>query len=107
MLFQPLTKDEVRLIAIQQIAKIETSLARSQRTLRVTPEALEQLVHDGYSMCYGARFLKRTIEDRIKLPISQRWTEGNAFTVDSVNAALVVEVSHSPGGAYSELAATA
>ena len=37
---------------------------------------------DGYSLAYGARFLKRVIETRIKLPISQRWTEGDEYTAD-------------------------
>ncbi len=107
VLFQPLLKDEVRQITLQQLAKIEASLAKSHRTLTLTPEALEVLVSDGYSMCYGARFLKRTIEDRIKLPISQQWTEGEAFTADVVNGKIVVTVSSEAGGAYSELAATA
>ena len=29
----------------------------------------------GYSLAYGARFLKRVIDDRVKLPISARWRE--------------------------------
>ena len=107
VLFQPLSKDEVREIAIQQIHKIETALARSKRTLQVTPEALEQLVQDGYSLCYGARFLKRTIEDRLKLPISQHWTEGDVFTATVVDGHIQVDVTSSAGGAYSGLAATA
>ena len=107
VLFQPLLKDEVRQIAVQQLAKIEASLAKSHRTLTVTPAALELLVSDGYSLCYGARFLKRTIEDRIKLPISQQWTQGEAFTADVVNGQIAVSVSSGAGGAYSELAATA
>ncbi|HVH57647.1 MAG TPA: ATP-dependent Clp protease ATP-binding subunit, partial [Vicinamibacterales bacterium] len=49
VLFQPLLKDEVRQIAVQQLAKIEASLAKSHRTLTVTPAALELLVSDGYS----------------------------------------------------------
>ena len=28
-------------------------------------------------MAFGARFLKRIIDDRIKLPLSQRWKEAN------------------------------
>ena len=107
VLFQPLSKDEVRQIAVQQIHKIETALARSKRTLQVTPEALEQLVQDGYSLCYGARFLKRTIEDRLKLPISQHWLEGDVFTATVVDGHIQVEVTSSTGGAYSGLAATA
>jgi ATP-dependent Clp protease ATP-binding subunit ClpA len=106
VVFRPLTKDEVRQIAIQQIAKIEHSLERSGRKLQVAPEALEQLVHDGYSLAYGARFLKRTIEDRIKLPISQRWTEGEEFTADVREGRVEIEVTRL-AGSYAALAATA
>jgi ATP-dependent Clp protease ATP-binding subunit ClpA len=103
VLFQPLATDEVRQIAVQQLARIARALAGSGRTLRTTPETLERLVQDGYSMAYGARFLKRTIEDRIKLPISQRWTEGQVFSVDVKDGAIEVEVSRG----YEQLAATA
>ena len=64
-------------------------------------------MQDGYSLAYGARFLKRAIEDRIKLPISQHWTEGDVFTADVVDGRITIEVAASAGGAYSELAATA
>ena len=105
VVFRPLSKDEVRLIALQQITKIERSLARSKRALTVTAAALEQLVTEGYSLAYGARFLKRIIENRIKLPISQRWNEGQAFTADMRDGRLEIEVTRA-GGPY-ELAATA
>jgi ATP-dependent Clp protease ATP-binding subunit ClpA len=107
ILFQPLTREEVRDITIQQVHRIEAALARSHKTLKVSPEALERLVHDGYSLSYGARFLKRTIEDRLKLPISQHWTEGDVFTADLHDGAIQVGVSRREGGAYSGLAAIA
>jgi ATP-dependent Clp protease ATP-binding subunit ClpA len=94
VIFRPLSNDEVRQIALLQIAKIEASLAKSARSLTITPAALEQLVADGYSLAYGARFLKRVIESRIKLPISQRWTEGDAFTLDVRDGQLLVEVTN-------------
>ena len=72
VMFSPLTKDEVRQITLMQIDMIEQTLSRSGRSLSVSPEALEQLVTDGYSLAYGARFLKRVIETKVKLPISQR-----------------------------------
>jgi ATP-dependent Clp protease ATP-binding subunit ClpC len=106
IIFSPLTRDEVRQIALQQIAKIETTLAKSGRTLHVTPEALEQLVQEGYSLAYGARFLKRVIETKIKLPISQRWAEGQAFVADLKEGAVEIEVVAAAGG-YPALAATA
>jgi len=92
VIFRPLTHDEVRQIALQQIAKIERSLERSGRTLTVTPEALERLVADGYSLAYGARFLKRVIETAIKLPISQRWAEGGDFRAEVCDGRVEIDV---------------
>jgi ATP-dependent Clp protease ATP-binding subunit ClpA len=106
VLFRPLSKDEVREISGQQIAKIQRVLARSNRSLTVTPAAVEQIVQDGYSLAYGARFLKRAIEDRIKLPISQRWTDGSSFVADVRDGRVEIEVSDG-ASRFSGLAATA
>src|SRR3954447_11156822 len=106
IIFSPLTKDEVRQITLQQIDKIEQTLNRSGRTLSVTPDALEHLVTDGYSLAYGARFLKRVIESKIKLPISQRWTEGKSFIADVNEGQVEIQVSDAAGH-YPALAATA
>jgi ATP-dependent Clp protease ATP-binding subunit ClpA len=92
VIFQPLSKEEVREIALQQLDKLTTSLARSRRTLDITPAALDHLVHTGYSLAYGARFLKRVIDTAIKLPISQRWTEGTAFTATVNEGQIAIEV---------------
>src|SRR5262249_24356171 len=59
-----------------------------------------------YSLAYGARFLKRVIESKIKLPISQRWTEGTGFVADAIDGRIEISVVSVEGG-YSELAATA
>jgi ATP-dependent Clp protease ATP-binding subunit ClpA len=81
VLFQPLTHDEVRQIALKYIDQVATTLKRWNKSVTVEPDALEKLVTDGYSLGYGARFLKRVIDDRIKLPLSQRWKEANSFRV--------------------------
>jgi len=106
VMFTPLAKDEVRRITQQQVERIQAALARSGRTLVVSPEAVEQLVSDGYSLAYGARFLKRVIENKIKMPISQRWAEGQAFVADVRDGHVEVEVVEARGG-YPALAATA
>jgi ATP-dependent Clp protease ATP-binding subunit ClpA len=106
VIFSPLTRDEVREIALQQIEKIEQTLSRSGRSLSVTPAALEQIVAEGYSLAYGARFLKRVLESRVKLPISQRWTEGTRFVADVVDGRLDIQVSDA-AGQFPALAATA
>ena len=81
------------------------TLARTGRTLTVSPQAVEQLVTDGYSLAYGARFLKRVIESKIKLPISQRWTEGDEFTADVRDGRVEIDVTRT--AARYALAATA
>ncbi len=106
VIFRPLAKDEVRQISEQQIVKIQGSLAKSGRSLKVTPEALEQLVADGYSLAYGARFLKRVIETRIKLPISQRWAEGEEYTAEVREGRIEIDVTRATGS-LSGLAAIA
>ena len=55
------------------------------------PGALEKLVEEGHSLAYGARFLKRVIDDKIKLPISQQWKNGRDFIVRVKDDAVVVE----------------
>jgi ATP-dependent Clp protease ATP-binding subunit ClpA len=91
VLFQPLTKEEVRAIALKYIGEVEATLQRWNKTLTVEPEALEKLVQEGYSLAYGARFLKRVIDDKVKLPVSQRWKEVNQFRVSVREDQLVVD----------------
>ncbi len=91
VLFNPLTHDEVREIARHYLAQVTVTLARAGKTLEITEDALEQLVKDGYSLAYGARFLKRVLDERIKLPISTRWKDGSHFDVSLRDGVIVVE----------------
>src|SRR5689334_7216771 len=49
VLFQPLTHDEVRDIAIKYIDKVTATLKRWGKTVTIEPAALEKLVTEGYS----------------------------------------------------------
>jgi ATP-dependent Clp protease ATP-binding subunit ClpA len=91
MLFSPLSQDEVRQIAAHYLTRLRATLARSGKTLHITDEALERVVVQGYSQAFGARFLKRVIDERIKLPISERWKESARFEVVVRDGAVVVE----------------
>jgi ATP-dependent Clp protease ATP-binding subunit ClpA len=91
VLFQPLTKDEVRDIATKYIEQVTATLKRWNKTVAIEPAALEKLVSDGYSMAYGARFLKRVIDDKIKLPLSQQWKEANNFRATVKDDQVVIE----------------
>ena len=66
---------------------------RAGKRITVSDAALEQLVTSGYSLAYGARFLKRVIDEQIKLPISERWKEASNFDVVVRDGRLVVEAA--------------
>jgi ATP-dependent Clp protease ATP-binding subunit ClpA len=91
VIFSPLAHNEVRHIARHYVGELEKTLKRWDRVLTVTPEAEELLVQQGYSLAFGARFLKRVIDDTIKLPISQRWREGREFHVLARDGQIIVE----------------
>ncbi len=91
VLFTPLTRDEVRQIAEQHLGRIAETLRERHKTMTVDPEALEALVEEGHSLAYGARFLKRVIEERIKMPMSRRWNEGGHFHFKAEDGHVVLE----------------
>jgi ATP-dependent Clp protease ATP-binding subunit ClpC len=91
VLFAPLARDEVRIIAKQHLAKLEEAMHARRKTLTIDDDALEALVDEGHSLAYGARFLKRLIDERIKLPISERWSEGGHFHFSTRDGQVTLE----------------
>jgi ATP-dependent Clp protease ATP-binding subunit ClpA len=92
VLFSPLSRDEVREIAVRYIGKLTHTLERAGKRLRIQPDAIELIADSGYSLAYGARFLKRVIDEQIKLPISNAWRESDAFSVVAREGRVVVEM---------------
>ncbi|MCS6816288.1 MAG: ATP-dependent Clp protease ATP-binding subunit [Blastocatellia bacterium] len=82
IVFSPLTREEVREIARLYLEKTRAQMAKYNKSLTVTEAALDRLVEMGYSLQFGARFLKRTIDEHVKLPITQMWKEADHFLVD-------------------------
>jgi ATP-dependent Clp protease ATP-binding subunit ClpA len=96
VVFSPLAHDEVRQIARHYIAGVEATLRERRRTIAVDADAFEALVQEGHSLAYGARFLKRLIDEKVKLPISERWMEGTHFNVRLVDGDIRVESAPGP-----------
>jgi ATP-dependent Clp protease ATP-binding subunit ClpC len=90
--FSPLTPDEARMIAAQYLSTVSATVAKAGKTIEVDDDALDAIVTQGHSPTYGARFLKRVIDERIKLPISTHWRETSHFHVRADGGEVVVDV---------------
>jgi len=91
VVFDPLTQEQVRAITEKYLDEVAGTLRRADKCLVVEPAVVDALVTEGFSMANGARFLKRVIDDRIKLPLSQKWKEASSFRARVVDGAIVVE----------------
>ena len=91
VIFSPLTRDDVRRIAAGYLASIEATLTAAGKRLQVDDEALELIVDEGYSLAYGARFLKRVVDEQIKVPVSRHWRHASTFRVRVRGRCLIVD----------------
>ena len=57
----------------------------------VAAAALDVIVTRGASLEFGARYLKRVIDQTISLPISSRWQSGSYFSVRADGNDIVIE----------------
>jgi len=105
VLFTPLTHDQVREIAKKYLDQVKDTLARSGKTIQITAEAMELVVTKGYNLAFGARFLKRYIDEEIKMPISERWNDGMHFEVRESGGEITVDPA--PAGMQTAAAAMA
>ncbi len=77
VMFQPLSKREIRDIVKMQIRNLNGLLEQQNIRVEFTKYALEQLVELGYEPMYGARPLKRVIQKKILNELSKFILEGN------------------------------
>jgi ATP-dependent Clp protease ATP-binding subunit ClpA len=61
--------------------------------MEIDYEVLTTIVTEGHSPAFGARFLKRVIDERIKMPISLRWRDGSHFHVRLEGSDVVIEAT--------------
>jgi ATP-dependent Clp protease ATP-binding subunit ClpA len=93
VVFSPLTQDEVKQIAELYLGIIKRQMKRQGKDLELSESAVVYLVEKGFSPAYGARFLKRTIDEIVKLPMTTRWKEAESFVVDYEDGELKISAS--------------
>jgi ATP-dependent Clp protease ATP-binding subunit ClpA len=91
VVFSPLTMDEVRQIARLYLEKVRRQMERQGKAVEITDAAINKLTEDGFNTAYGARFLKRHIDEKVKLPITAMWKLSARFSVDVEEGEVVVK----------------
>jgi ATP-dependent Clp protease ATP-binding subunit ClpA len=96
VVFSPLAMDEVRQIAKLYLTSLRKQMERKGKTVDVTEAAIDLLTLKGFSQAYGARFLKRYIDEKVKLPITSLWKGSARFTVDAESDEIIIKPTMDP-----------
>lgn len=96
ILFQPLQKDQIGKIVDLLIARLASRLKDKNLSLSVTPEAKDYIIKNGYDEAYGARPLKRFIQDTVETAVARRilsgeMTAGETIVIDAKGDELIVK----------------
>lgn len=91
IVFAPLTMDEVRQIAELYLNSLQRQMQRQGKDVSVTDAALNFLTEKGFNTKYGARFLKRHIDEKVKLPLTALWKSATNFAVEVEDDDIVVK----------------
>lgn len=75
--FDKLTKDDVGVIAQKMLQKVENTLKDRNITLTITQKAIDWIIEKGYDAEYGARPLRRVIEQNVEDEIAENIINGN------------------------------
>ncbi|HDE5447451.1 TPA: ATP-dependent chaperone ClpB [Legionella pneumophila] len=84
VVFHSLTKEQIAKIAAIQINYLHHRLKQQNITLEVTSEALSHLAEAGFDPVYGARPLKRTIQQKLENPLAQSLLTGKFKSGDTI-----------------------
>ena len=84
VVFHPLVKTQIRAIAAIQLEALKARLADQSVTLRVTEAALDLLGEAGFDPVYGARPLKRAIQQQLENTLAQAILAGEFAPGDAI-----------------------
>jgi len=76
VVFRALDKAQIRSIARIQLGYLAKRLADRQLSLDITDRALDLLGSAGFDPVYGARPLKRAVQQQLENPLAQRILQG-------------------------------
>ena len=84
VVFHPLGREQIRAISSIQIQYLAARLADRDMRLQVSEAALDKLGEAGFDPVYGARPLKRAIQQQLENPLAQRILAGEFVAEDEI-----------------------
>ncbi|MDA0689268.1 MAG: ATP-dependent chaperone ClpB [Proteobacteria bacterium] len=84
VVFHPLMQDQIRGIAAIQIDLLNRRLAHSDLAIQCSDAVLDHIASVGYDPVYGARPLKRAIQNWIENPLAQHVLQGEYGPGDTI-----------------------
>jgi len=84
IVFSPLSRKQTGQIVEIQLTRLRKLLSDRKIGLELTPAARERLAEEGYDPVYGARPLKRVIQQRLQNPLALMLLQGEFHDGDTV-----------------------
>ncbi|WP_105167747.1 ATP-dependent chaperone ClpB [Pseudoalteromonas sp. T1lg23B] len=84
VVFHPLINEHIKQIASIQLEKLTSRLTDKGYQFSLTPAALERIAASGFDPVFGARPLKRAVQQYIENPLAQRLLSGEFVSGDSI-----------------------
>lgn len=76
IVFNKLNKDEIKQIAVKMLKTLENRLDKMNIKISFTDNAISEIADKGFDENYGARPLRRAIQNEIEDPLSEQILEG-------------------------------
>ena len=93
VVFHPLAADQIRHIADIQLQWLRKRLAERELSIEITDAFMDRLAAVGYDPVYGARPLKRAIQQELENPLAQRILSGEFVPGDTIRVDVAGEGS--------------
>ena len=89
VVFHPLGREQIRAIVDIQLGTLRARLADRELALALTDSACDRLAEAGFDPVYGARPLKRVIQQQLENPLAQRILRGEFLPGDHIDVSAV------------------
>jgi ATP-dependent Clp protease ATP-binding subunit ClpB len=89
VVFNNLKKEQIKDIAALQVEILQSRLAKMDLKLELSNDAMTMIVDKGYDPVFGARPLKRTIQQLLENPLSQKILAGEFISGATIHSSVV------------------